>query len=96
MQGGGDACRVRGTTRPGGDGRERRGRRAKPELMRRLALAIAPVRGGDQRRLGLSADYKEAIAFALLASARVDGDPGNVPEVTGARRPVLLGKLTEC
>ena len=37
-------------------------------------------------RYGLSADYKEAIAFALLASARIDGLAGNVPEVTGARR----------
>ena len=45
---------------------------------------------------GLSADYKEAIAFALLASARIDGLAANVPEVTGARRPVLLGKVTEC
>ena len=52
------------------------------------------VVASDER--GLSSDYKEAIAFALLASARIDGVAGNVPEVTGARRPVLLGKITEC
>ena len=67
-----------------------------PDLMRRLAAAMGsvPVVASDER--GLSADYKEAIAFALLASARVDGVPGNVPEVTGAARRVLLGKITEC
>ena len=47
-------------------------------------------------RYGLPVDFKEAIAFALLASARVDGIPANLPAVTGARRRVLLGKLTEC
>jgi anhydro-N-acetylmuramic acid kinase len=67
-----------------------------PDLMRRLELAMAPVPVVTSDALGLSADYKEAIAFALLASARVDGIHGNLPEVTGAARPVLLGKVTEC
>ncbi|MFO1049705.1 MAG: anhydro-N-acetylmuramic acid kinase [Geminicoccaceae bacterium] len=67
-----------------------------PDLMRRLAAAMAPVPVVASDARGLSADYKEAIAFALLASARVDGVPGNVPEVTGAARRVLLGKITEC
>ena len=67
-----------------------------PDLMRRLGLAMAPVPVVTSDAVGLSADYKEAIAFALLASARVDGVHGNLPEVTGAARPVLLGKVTEC
>lgn len=65
------------------------------ELMRRLAAAMAPipvVRSDDH---GLAADFKEAIAFALLASARVDRICANLPSVTGARHPVLLGKVTE-
>jgi anhydro-N-acetylmuramic acid kinase len=66
------------------------------DLMRRLGLAMAPVPVVTSDALGLSADYKEAIAFAILASARVDGIHGNLPEVTGATRPVLLGKVTEC
>ena len=67
------------------------------ELMRRLALAFDPVPVAvTSDRYGLPVDFKEAIAFALLASARVDGIPANLPAVTGARRPVLLGKLTEC
>lgn len=67
-----------------------------PDLMRRLAVALAPVPVVASDERGLSSDYKEAIAFALLASARIDRVAGNVPEVTGARRPVLLGKITEC
>ena len=35
-------------------------------------------------------------ARPVLAAARLEGVPGNLPEVTGARRPVLLGKVSEC
>lgn len=34
---------------------------------------------------------REAISWALLGSASALGLPGNLPEVTGARRPVCLG-----
>ncbi|MEM7022150.1 MAG: anhydro-N-acetylmuramic acid kinase, partial [Pseudomonadota bacterium] len=66
-----------------------------PTLMARLAerFAPVPVRRSDQH--GLPADAKEAIAFAILASERVDGRPTNVPSVTGAKGQVLLGKITE-
>ena len=43
--------------------------------------------------LGLSSDAKEAIAFAVLAYWRHHQIPGNVPSVTGAQGPVLLGEL---
>jgi anhydro-N-acetylmuramic acid kinase len=36
----------------------------------------------------------EPAAFALLAWLRLQGKPGNLPETTGAKRPVLLGQLT--
>jgi anhydro-N-acetylmuramic acid kinase len=42
---------------------------------------------------GLPVDAKEAIAFALLADRTLHGLPGNLPSVTGARRPVVLGKI---
>ncbi|MBW4440822.1 MAG: anhydro-N-acetylmuramic acid kinase [Plectolyngbya sp. WJT66-NPBG17] len=42
---------------------------------------------------GLNADFKEAIAFAILAYWRYHGIPGNLPEVTGAPKPVLLGEI---
>ena len=66
------------------------------ELMRRLGAALAPLPVVTSDRYGLPVDFKEAIAFALLASARLDRIPANLPEVTGADRRVLLGKLTEC
>lgn len=43
--------------------------------------------------LGLNADFKEAIAFAVLAYWRSRGIPGNLPAATGARQAVLLGEI---
>lgn len=42
------------------------------------------------------ADAKEAIAFALLAVLYQAGLPGNLPGVTGARGPALLGTYHPC
>jgi anhydro-N-acetylmuramic acid kinase len=39
-------------------------------------------------------DAKEAVAFALLADETARGRPGNLPRATGARRAVVLGKLS--
>jgi anhydro-N-acetylmuramic acid kinase len=44
-------------------------------------------------KYGLPVDAKEAIAFAVLADRTLHGLPGNLPSVTGAERPVILGKL---
>jgi anhydro-N-acetylmuramic acid kinase len=44
--------------------------------------------------LGVQSDAKEAIAFALLGAATLDGFPGNVPCATGAKQPVVLGAIT--
>lgn len=66
-----------------------------PELMRRLAAAVAPLSVVPSDTLGLPAAFKEPIAFALLASARLDRIPAGLPEVTGAKRSTLLGKITE-
>jgi anhydro-N-acetylmuramic acid kinase len=44
--------------------------------------------------LGVPSQAKEAIAFALLGVATLDGEPSNVPAVTGARHPVVLGSIT--
>jgi anhydro-N-acetylmuramic acid kinase len=40
---------------------------------------------------GISPDWVEAMAFAWLAKARLQTVAGNVPSVTGAHRPVILG-----
>jgi anhydro-N-acetylmuramic acid kinase len=44
--------------------------------------------------LGVPSESKEAIAFALLAAATLDGLPSNVPSCTGAKRQVILGSIT--
>jgi anhydro-N-acetylmuramic acid kinase len=66
-----------------------------PEIMRRLATCFSPIPVRTTDAWGLPVDAKEAIAFAVLASDRVDQRPANVPSVTGAGRPVVLGKITE-
>jgi anhydro-N-acetylmuramic acid kinase len=44
--------------------------------------------------LGWPAQAIEGAAFALLAWLRVNGKSGNIPETTGALRPVLLGQIS--
>jgi anhydro-N-acetylmuramic acid kinase len=45
-------------------------------------------------KVGVSSDFKEAIAFAVLAYWRFSCSfPGNLPSVTGARQPMLLGDI---
>jgi anhydro-N-acetylmuramic acid kinase len=38
-------------------------------------------------------DYVEAVGFAWLAKRRLDNQPGNLPEVTGARGLRILGGI---
>jgi anhydro-N-acetylmuramic acid kinase len=44
-------------------------------------------------KLGFPEQAKEAVCFALLASECLSGTPQNVPSATGARGPVILGKI---
>lgn len=44
--------------------------------------------------LGVPSQAREAVAFALLGAATLDGQPSNVPSVTGANRNVVLGSIT--
>jgi anhydro-N-acetylmuramic acid kinase len=65
-----------------------------PVLMDRLC-ALLPgivVRATDE--IGVPADVKEAIAFALIGWATLHGLPGNVPSCTGAAGPRVLGRVT--
>lgn len=43
--------------------------------------------------LGVSPDWVEAMAFAWLAKQTMEGKPGNLPAVTGARNEVILGAV---
>lgn len=44
--------------------------------------------------LGIPTDAKEALAFAILAYETFHQRPSNIPTATGARRPVILGKIS--
>lgn len=63
-------------------------------LMAMLAERLAPVPVLSLSALGWDPDAKEAVAFAVLAHLFICGKPGNLPSVTGASGPRILGKLT--
>lgn len=62
-------------------------------LQQRLQTLFAPIPVFSTSELGLNADFKEAIAFAVLAYWRLLEIPGNLPSVTGAVSEVLLGEI---
>ncbi|GAA3768676.1 anhydro-N-acetylmuramic acid kinase [Terriglobus aquaticus] len=65
-------------------------------LMRMLREGLEPlgIEVSTSDDTGIPAEAKEAVAFALLAWLRWHGLPGNVPSATGAKGPVLLGRIT--
>lgn len=65
-------------------------------LMRMISDEIMPLgfRVMTSDDLGMPAEAKEAIAFALLAYQTWHRQPGNVPGATGAVRPAVLGKIS--
>jgi anhydro-N-acetylmuramic acid kinase len=65
-----------------------------PVLMRRLAQLLPGVEVLTTDRLGVPADVKEAVAFALIGWATAHGLPGNVPSCTGASGPRVLGRIS--
>jgi anhydro-N-acetylmuramic acid kinase len=62
-------------------------------LIARLAALLAPRRIESTAMHGIDPDFVEAAAFAWLAAATVAGRPGNLPEVTGAHGPRILGAI---
>lgn len=62
-------------------------------LMRRLAALLPGVTVQSSAERGLPVDQVEAAAFAWLAQRFCDRLPGNLPAVTGAAGPRLLGAL---
>jgi len=43
---------------------------------------------------GIPDQGREAMAFAIIAHRSLTGRSGNLPQVTGARVPVVLGTIT--
>jgi anhydro-N-acetylmuramic acid kinase len=64
-------------------------------LMKCLQQRLPTTQVTTTAAAGLDSDFKEAIAFAVLAYWRWHHIPGNLPRVTGARMPVLLGDIHE-
>ncbi|MEL6223331.1 MAG: anhydro-N-acetylmuramic acid kinase [Cyanobacteria bacterium J06626_14] len=62
-------------------------------LMDRLCHHLPSTNVVTTENEGINADYKEAIAFAVLAYWRWHNIPSNLPSVTGATRVVSLGEL---
>lgn len=62
-------------------------------LMRRLQHLMPRAQISTTDVLGIPTDYVEAVAFAWLAMRTLLGLPGNLPDVTGAKREVILGGI---
>jgi anhydro-N-acetylmuramic acid kinase len=65
-----------------------------PVLMAALEAALDPIELHVIDELGLDSAAKEAVAFAVLAHETLHHRSGNLPGVTGASRPLVLGSLT--
>jgi anhydro-N-acetylmuramic acid kinase len=62
-------------------------------LMERLQAALAPLAVDSSAEHGIEPGLVEAAAFAWLAHLRLEGKPGNLPTVTGAKGPRVLGAI---
>jgi anhydro-N-acetylmuramic acid kinase len=62
-------------------------------LMRALAAAMPEAAVESTADHGLDPDFIEAMGFAWLARQTVLGLPGNLPSVSGARGPRVLGAI---
>jgi anhydro-N-acetylmuramic acid kinase len=64
--------------------------------MRMLSAELSPLglrlRTSDE--FGIPSEAKEAVAFALLAYQTWNRLPSNIPSATGAKRAVILGKVS--
>jgi anhydro-N-acetylmuramic acid kinase len=62
--------------------------------MSQLSAFLPDCRVTTTAEFGIDPDAKEAIAFAVLAYRTWKRQTGNLPAATGARRAVVLGKIT--
>lgn len=62
-------------------------------LMSMLRTELAPLPVWGFQQVGLNAEAKEAMAFAILANETIHGHCNNLPYVTGAGDRVVLGKI---
>lgn len=62
-------------------------------VMRSLQVQLPESKVDKTDAIGVAADWVEAMAFAWLARQRMHEQPGNLPIVTGASRPAVLGSV---
>lgn len=62
-------------------------------LLARLAALLPGQRVATTAVLGIEPEHVEALAFAWLARQALRREPGNLPAVTGARGPRVLGAI---
>jgi anhydro-N-acetylmuramic acid kinase len=62
-------------------------------LRTRLAALLPGVALATTAALGIDPDWVEAMAFAWLAHQTIHQQPGNLPAVTGAAGPRILGAI---
>ena len=65
-----------------------------PTLIKMLAREMPALEVTTAAKAGVDGDSLEAVAFAILGYQMLRGRQGNIPSVTGARAPAILGKLT--
>ena len=65
-----------------------------PALVDAIATALPSLRVRRFSDVFFDGEAKEAVAFALLGYLHLLGQPGNLPSVTGARGPRVLGQRT--
>ncbi len=63
------------------------------DLLRRLRSSLPQASVVSTADFGIDPDWIEAAAFAWLAARRLADLPGNLPAVTGASRPAILGGI---
>ena len=71
------------------------GGRRNPALMKELRHRCLGVQLRSSDDLGLAAEAREALVFALLAWWHLRGHPANAPAITGAQRETVLGVLVK-
>jgi anhydro-N-acetylmuramic acid kinase len=64
-----------------------------PALRGRIEALVAPAKVRRSDDLGVPSDAREGMVFAVLANEALLGNATALPRVTGARRPVVLGRL---
>ncbi len=64
-----------------------------PILIKCLKKLMKGVKINKMNSLGINADSKEAVLFAVLANECISGNTANMKSVTGSKKDVILGKI---